>query len=151
MAPSLVARTGLRTTITGVRVRATRAARGAGVSSMAIRATTARAARCGFVRSGLLALHHFIDLSLLLFVFRSWLPGRMTAVPDSVEVTGWCLAWAIAIPASSTTDSSLGNITHNLNPPLHIYVPGGRCRQERGQVSILGNKSPWITSSGFLF
>ena len=121
MAPSLVARTGLRTTITGVRVSSARASRASRISMMALRATTSRTPRCGFVRSGLLALHHFIDLSLLLFVFRSWLPGRMTAVPDSVEVTGWCLAWAIAIPASSTTDSSLGNITHNLNPP-YIYM-----------------------------
>ena len=34
------------------------------------------------------------------------------------------MAWAIAIPESSDKDSSLGNITHNLNRLAYISAPG---------------------------
>jgi hypothetical protein len=37
---------------------------------------------------GFLAIHHFIYLSLLFFVFRSWLPGRKAVVSGDVELWG---------------------------------------------------------------
>ena len=81
-----------------------------------------------FVLSGLFdlfilsSIYHFCFSFL---VFRSWRCGRKTVVLRGVEVGGgWCVAWAIAIPESSVKDSSLGNITHNLNRLTYICTPG---------------------------
>ena len=76
MARSLVALTGLLASITGVRVRSTRASRGSSVSAMAVRSAASSSARRGFVRSGLFStssLHLFITsiFRFSLLAFRS--------------------------------------------------------------------------------
>ena len=125
MARSPRAHTRLIASFTGVRVRTTRTPRGSSFWVLARRSTSAsRPTRCGFVRSGLFStssIHLFITFAFRFWFFAFRSKGRSAG---RCCAGGWCVARAIAIPESSVKDSSLGNITHNLNCLTYIGTPG---------------------------